>query len=396
MASRKKAARRGNGEGSLYKRKDGRWEGRYTVETPSGPKRKSVFGKTRVEVAKKMARAIADTDGVIVVDEENFTVEEYLDRWLHIAVRGNVSHRTEANYRLMVRNHIGPALGRIKLKKLDPQRIQSLYRRLQDEEKHATARYVHATLHRALGQALRWGLVARNAATATTPPKTVRGEVDALSAEQVEAFFRAARGDRFEALYVLAIHTGMRQGELLGLKWSDLDLSGSEPSLRLARQLQRVRGGGGLSFSQTKTKKGRHVSLTPSAVAALQHHRKRQAEEKLKAGPLYEDQGLVFATLRGTPLEATNIVSRSYKPLLRQAGLPDIRFHDLRHTCATLLFGEKQHPKDVQLLLGHANVRMTLDTYSHAIPGGGALTAAAMERALAPRKTHEEEPDANA
>ncbi|MDP9438875.1 MAG: N-terminal phage integrase SAM-like domain-containing protein, partial [Actinomycetota bacterium] len=122
MASRK-AGRRGNGEGSIYKRKDGRWEGRYTAQTPSGPKRKSVFGKTRAEVAKKLAKAIADADGVIVVDEENLTVEEYLDRWLDVSVRGNVSHRTEANYRLMARNQIGPALGHIKLKKLDPQRI---------------------------------------------------------------------------------------------------------------------------------------------------------------------------------------------------------------------------------------------------------------------------------
>jgi integrase len=387
-----KGKRRGNGEGSIYKRKDGRWEGRYTVQTPQGPKRKSVFARTRAEAAKKLAKAIADADGVIVVDEENLTVEEYLERWLDIAVRDNVSHRTEANYRLMVRNHVVPALGRVKLKKLDAQRIQSVYRRLQDEGKHATARYVHATLHRALGQALRWGMVPANAAAAVTPPKIVRSEVDALSKEQVDAFFQAARGDRFEALYVLAVHTGLRQGELLGLKWSDLDLAGPEPSLRLVRQLQRVRGGGGLRFSQTKTKKGRHVSLTPSAVAALQRHRAKQAEERLAAGPLYEDQGLVFATLRGTPLEATNIIRRSYKPLLRQAGLPDIRFHDLRHTCATLLFGQKQHPKDVQLLLGHANVRMTLDTYSHAIPGGGALTAAAMERALAPRQEDEEPP----
>ena len=391
MARRKTGSRRANGEGTrIYIRKDGRPECKYTIQMVSGPRRKTLTGKkgeSNEDLAARLRKILVEADGRIVDDSENLTVTEYLARWLDDSVRDNVSHRTESNYRLMTRQYIVPAFGTVKLTKLTPARIQSLYRRLQDEGKHATARYVHATLHRALGQALRWGMVTRNPAALVTPPRAKKSEVFALTSEEVEKLFQAAREseDRLEALYILAVHTGMRQGELLGLRWSDIDLGGAEPSLRVARQLQRARDGGGLVFASTKTKKGRHVSLGPTVVAALRRHWSRQAQEKLAAGPLYEDQGLVFASLSGTPLEASNLIRRSFKPLLKRAGLPDIRFHDLRHTCATLLFGEGRHPKDVQLLLGHANVSMTLDTYSHAIPGGGALTAAAMERALAPR-----------
>ena len=392
MARRKTGSRRANGEGTrIYVRKDGRPECKYTIQTVSGPKRKTLTGKkgeSKEDLAARLRKILVEADGRIVDDSENLTVAEYLARWLDDSVRDNVSHRTESNYRLMTRQYIVPAFGTVKLTKLAPACIQSLYRRLQDEGKHATARYVHATLHRALGQALRWGMVARNPAALVTPPRAKKSEVFALTSEEVEKLFQAAREseDRLEALYILAVHTGMRQGELLGLRWTDIDLGSAEPSLRVARQLQRARDGGGLVFASTKTKKGRHVSLGPTVVAALRRHWSRQAQEKLAVGPLYEDQGLVFASLSGTPLEASNLVRRSFKPLLRRAGLPDIRFHDLRHTCATLLFGQGHHPKDVQLLLGHANVSMTLDTYSHAIPDGGALTAAAMEHALSPTR----------
>lgn len=382
--------RRANGEGTkVYVRKDGRPECKYTVQTVNGPRRKTLTGKrgeSKEDLAARLRRILVSREGAILDDPENLSVAEYLERWLDDSVRDNVTHRTESNYRLMVRRHIVPAFGHVKLARLTPARIQGLYRHLQDEGLHATARYVHSTLHRALGQAMRWGMVDRNPAALVTPPRQEKSEVTALTREETEKLLRAAResGDRLEALYVLAIHTGMRQGELLGLRWSDIDLRGPEPSLRVARQLQRARGGGGFVFTSTKTKKGRHVALGPTVVAALRRHWTGQAQEKLAAGPLYGDQDLVFASLSGTPLEASNMVRRSFKPLLRRAGLPHVRFHDLRHTCATLLFGAGRHPKDVQLLLGHANVSMTLDTYSHAIPGGGALTAAAMERALAP------------
>jgi integrase len=188
-------------------------------------------------------------------------------------------------------------------------------------------------------------------------------------------------GDRLEALYVLALHTGMRRGELLGLKWEDVDLDGS--IVRVRRTLTRTGNGKRLALGEPKTKKSRRtVKLTQRAVEALKRHRARQAEEKLKAGSLYEDWGLVFAGEVGNLINPSNLRQRSFAPLLKRRGLPRITFNDLRHTCASLLFQKNVHPKLVQELLGHASVAITLDTYSHMLPGMGDHTARVMEDAL--------------
>jgi len=214
-------------------------------------------------------------------------------------------------------------------------------------------------------------------------PKLVSEEVDALIPEEARAFLDAARGDRFEALYVVAVTTGLRRGELLGLRWSDADLSeAGATTLRVGRQLQRMRDGSGLKFVAPKGGKGRTICLPARAVEALKAHRACQAEQKLKVGPLYRDEGLVFASEVGTPLEPSNIDRRSFKPLLKKAGLPDIRFHDLRPTCATVLLSKGVNPKFVQELLGHADIKLTLGTYSHFLPSMGDQTAAAIESAL--------------
>jgi integrase len=174
--------------------------------------------------------------------------------------------------------------------------------------------------------------------------------------------------------------SGLRMGEALGLKWSDIDLEGG--TLRLHRQLQRMREGGGLVFSEPKIASRRTIDLPQRAVEALRSHRRRQAEEQLRAGSNWQDNGLVFATGKGTPLDAQNIVNRHFKPLLKRVGLPDIRWHDLRHTCATLLLSRGVHPKLVQHLLGHASIQLTLDRYSHWIPSMGRATAEGMDEAL--------------
>ncbi len=182
-----------------------------------------------------------------------------------------------------------------------------------------------------------------------------------------------------EALYVLAVHYGLRQGELLGLKWEDVDLE--EGTLQVRRVLTRTKDGP--VFTTPKTAKSRRsVRLTTGAVDAFKRHSERQAEEMVKVGTRYQDQGLIFASVIGTPLNRHNLGYRSFKPLLKHAGLPDIRFHDLRHTCATLLLGKGVHPKFVQELLGHATIAITLDTYSHVLPGMGDQASRAMEDAL--------------
>jgi integrase len=189
-----------------------------------------------------------------------------------------------------------------------------------------------------------------------------------------------ARGDRLETLYVLAISTGLRQGELLGLRWDDIDLDGGILSVR--RILSRSKGGP--RFTEPKTVKSRRsVKLTPQAIEALERHRAAQDEERGRLGSLWEENGLVFRSTTSTPLRRYNLVRRSFKPLLESTGLTrTFRFHDLRHTAASLLFLQGTHPKIVQELLGHANITVTLDVYSHMIPGMSAQAARAMEDAL--------------
>jgi integrase len=231
-------------------------------------------------------------------------------------------------------------------------------------------------------------LIPRNPAALVDPPKIRKEEIKPLAHKQARTLLRVAgeAGARYEALYVLSLATGLRMGEALGLKWSDVDLAGG--TLRVNRQLQRMRSHDDegkpsmLVFSEPKNASRRTVDLPQSALTALKRHRKGQLEEKLGAGGSYEDPGLVFATVKGTPLDAQNVVNRHFKPLLRRAGLPDIRWHDLRHSCFTLLLSRVVHPKFVQHLAGHASIQLTLDRYSHWMPTMGKHTASAMDEIL--------------
>jgi integrase len=373
--------KRGNGEGSIYHRKDGRWVGQYLVYTSKGPKYRYIYGRTRKDVSKKLTKAMADRDGGIIFDAGNLTIGEYLERWLADTVKGTVRTSTFERHEQIVRTHLAPAIGRVKLKTLTPAHVRSVHReKLEEGLSPATVRKIHSTLHKALSQAVADGLVPRNAADVKAP-RPAPDEMRPLSEIEARRFLEAARetGDRFEALYVLAITTGLRRGELLGLRWDDADLD--RGTLRVGRAL--VREGGRYVVGVTKTKRGRRrVNLTPRTVAALKAHRKIQLEERIRLSDLYEDRGLIFATSVGTPLNPENLVKRSFKPLLSKAALPEIRFHDLRHTCATLLLGRAVHPKIVQELLGHATIAMTLDTYSHYLPSMGDQASGAMGDAL--------------
>jgi len=376
------AKKRGNGEGSIYQRKDGRWVGQYTVHTAKGPKYCYIYGKTRKEVAEKLTKRIADRDSGLIFDAGKMTLGEYLDRWLSDSVKGTVRVSTYERHEAIIRLHIKPSIGRVGLKKLTPAHVRSLYREKLNSGllAPATVRKIHSTLHKALSQAVSDGIVPRNAADVKAPRPTPE-EMRPLSEDEARAFLETAResGDRFEALYVLAITTGLRRGELLGLRWDDVDLE--RGMLRVGRAL--VREGGRHTLGETKTRRGRRqINLTPRTVSAIRTHRKKQLEEKTKLAGLHQDHSLIFASEVGTPMNPENLVKRSFKPLLKKAGLPEIRFHDLRHTCATLLLGRGVHPKLVQELLGHATIAMTLDTYSHYLPSMGDQAAGAMGHAF--------------
>ena len=377
-------AKRGNGEGSIYpiRGKDSKVKGyraAYVVYTADGVKRRYLSGKRREDVRDKLAKALSDRSSGLVFDAGAMTVGEYLERWLEDSVRGTVRTTTYERHEGIVRTHLNPALGRIKVKNLTPTHVRGLHREKLDAGlAPATVRKIHSTLHKAFAQAVSDGLIPRNAA-AIKAPRPDPEEMHPLSADEASALLEAARGERFEALYMLAITTGLRRGELLGLRWRDVNLE--HGVLRVGRAL--VREGGRYRLGETKTKRGhRSIRLTSHAVSALGTHRKRQLEERMRLAGLYEDHDLIFATQKGTPLNPENLVKRSFKPLLERAGLPERRFHDLRHTCATLLLGRGVHPKLVQELLGHATIAMTLDTYSHFLTSMGDQTARAMEDTL--------------
>jgi integrase len=359
--------KRGNGEGSIHRRKGGGWCAQYTVYTAKGRKRKTLYGKTRLEVAAKLAKALSDREGGITFDADNLRLGDYLQRWLEDSKKGSVKRVTYEGYARQVRNHLVPTLGRIKLRALTPAHLRGLYREKTETGLSArTVGYIHTTIHNALEQAVKDGLVPRNVADVVKPPQLCKEEIQPLTPAQTKSFLEAVGGHRFEALYVLAVTAGPRQGELLGLKWEDIALD--RKLLQVKRTLSGTKGGEPV-FSNPKSAKGRRsVKLTARAVEALRRHRERQLEEREEVAGLWQNHGLVFPTRIGTPMSRHNLVARSFKPLLKRAGLPEIRFHDLRHTCATLMLAVGANPKVAQETLGHANVTITLDTYSHLLP----------------------------
>src|SRR5215210_7075191 len=206
---------------------------RYWVETPKGPKRKTIYGKKRDDVAEKLAKALSNRADGIVVDDKNLTVGDYLDRWLSDCVRGTIRESTYSRDKYLVINHVKPSIGRVKLKNLNALHLQSLYReRLDSGLSGSTVQKMHHVAHKALDQAVKWNLIPRNPADAVKAPTPTPKEMHPLSAQEARAMLEAARGDRLKALYVLAVHTGMRRGELLGIKWGDVDLENATVRVR--------------------------------------------------------------------------------------------------------------------------------------------------------------------
>lgn len=240
-----------------------------------------------------------------------------------------------------------------------------------------SVRYAHAVLRRALGWAVVRGLVTRNVAGGASLPRLMKKEMRILTPEETKRLLKAARGERLEALFLVALTCGLRQGEMLALRWEDVDLDA--PKITVRRQIQRSRDGSGLIVVPTKNKKSRAIRPGAVAVGALRAHRERQDEEIAAARGLWKDPGLVFATTLGTPLDASNLVARDFKPLLLRAGLPNICWHDLRHGCGSLLLSEGVPVKVVQEILGHSSMAVTMDIYAHVLPDMQERAAAAMD-----------------
>jgi integrase len=344
-------------------------------------------GKTRAEVSRKLTEAMADRDGGLLYDAGKLTIGEYLNKWLADSVKGTVKETTYANYAYITRKHISPALGHVKLKTLTPAHVRGFYgEKARTNLSAATVKKMHVVLRKALSQAVSDGLIPRNAADGVKPPRVSAPgeEIKPLDSEECTSFLEASRGERLEALYVVAVHCGLREGELLALRWEDVCLEAVKPAVLVRRTLTRGENGRGwVVGASTKSGQGRRVRLTRQAASTLKDHRKRQLEERLRLAGLWQDQGLVFPNETGSLFNPSNLCNRSFKRIKARASVrEDLHFHDLRHTCATLLLSEGVNVKVVSELLGHASITITLNTYSHVLPDMQDSAADAMEAAL--------------
>jgi len=373
--------RSANGEGGVRSkpRADGRWEARYHVEVDGALKRRSVFGRTKAEAAQKLRAALSARDAGTLPAAGKQSAAQYLETWL-AGVQPNVRPRTFRSYSQIVRDHLVPALRSTPLTKVAPQQLQRLYAQLQEHGRSPkTVRNVHGVVHQALAQAHSWHLVAANVADLVKPPPQRRPEMKALTAEQARQVLEAARGDDLEALWILALTAGLRQGELLALKWPDVDLD--RGSLRVVASLVRILGKESVLAEPKSRRSRRQVELSASAVDALRRHKAKAIASALEAGRPYDKQGFVFARIDGRPRAGT-ATWKHWRRLLKLAGVPAMPFHSARHSAASLLLSRGVHPKIVSEMLGHSTVAITLDVYSHVTPAMHREAARVMDELL--------------
>lgn len=296
---------------------------------------------------------------------------EYLERWLSDGVEGDVKESTWIVHRRHVRLHITPALGDVPLGMLASTHFQDLYRSKLRTLSARTVLGVHSTARKALGQAIRWDLLVKNAAAHAKAPRPARKEVEALTLEEAMRLLSTAKGHRLEAMYALALACGIRHGELLALRWSDVTERPEGADLRVARTVTRNRprreGGEGVALGPPKTGHARVISVGPKTGAMLRERGKRQKEERLAHGKGYAESDYVFTLPKGGII-SPRASQAIWEQLREEAGLPDTRFHHLRHAYATLALADGEDPKIVQETLGHASIKQTLDVYAHVIP----------------------------
>ncbi len=324
-----------------------------------------MYGATREEVRRKLALALGAQEKGGLSDSRGMTVGEFLDQWLTEVAKPSVRVWTFRGYEVHIRRHLKPALGRLALDRLEPMHVQALLnRKLAEGLSPKSVRYLRGTLRTALNQALRWGLVARNAAALVDGPRVTTYEIRPFDPAEARRFLSAVRGHRLEALYSVALALGLRQGEALGLRWTDIDLELGY--LRVNRQLQRVDGK--FELVEPKTARSRRTLVVPPTVLmSLRDHRLKQMDEKQGQPGWSNEFDLVFTRADGGPLDGT-VISHDFHRILDRAGLPQRRFHDLRHSCASLLLAQGVSARVVMEILGHSQIAITMNTYTHVIP----------------------------
>lgn len=353
---------RGKNDGTIYQRPNGSWSAQVALKG----RRLSFTAKTRREAQEWIKKTASQIDQGLSYASTKITLAEYLVGWL-ANIKVSKQKSTWTKYEQVCRSYIIPNLGKVKIKDIRPEHIQGLYNHLLDHKIGIyTILKIHAVLRSALEQAVKLGMMMRNPVHFAKPPKVPSNEMTILSDSQVSLLLIAAKGHRWEALYHLALTTGMRQMELLGLKWTDLDWI--KQTLKVERQLVRP-DKNGIQFSAPKTRYGKRlITLGSKTIDILRSHYDRQHGERMAAGEKWVEHGLIFTNSLGGPIHPRNLL-RNFKQLLRDGGLPTIRFHDLRHTAASLMLNAGIPVIAVSRRLGHARASITLDVYGHLIPG---------------------------
>jgi integrase len=376
-------------KGSIRQRSKGSWN--IIIDLPRDPQtgRRHQQWHTVHGIKKDAERALREllhsVEKGSYVKLSKVSLAEFLEEWLQGYVELNCSPRTKASYEMIIRRHIIPELGGILLSQLDPRHLQAFYSRQKVQGRvdgkgqlsSKTVRYCYSLLAEALEHAVKMGLVSRNVAQATEVPRVDHKVMSTLTLEDIPKFLKAAKGTPYYTLFYLLLHTGLRRGEALALRWKNVDLGLSSLGvlgyLSVTETVYRLAGDYIVKEPKTPSSR-RRIALPPSLVLVLRQHRAEQEAQQALLGKPLTDNDFVFANLDGNPLDPST-VSHAFNKVIRKAGLPHIRLHDLRHTHASLLLQAGVHPKVVQERLGHSSIRVTLDTYSHVM--GGLQEAAA-------------------
>ena len=349
---------RGHGEGTIFHRSNGTWRAQLTVNG----ERFSYGAKTKPECIAWLASMQLKLNRVYDYQGGNISLSMYIEQWLEnhkVSVRLKTYHR----YKGLSEKYIIPRLGDTHLNDLHPRKIEQFYVDLVSEGVGIrSVRLCHSILHCALAKAVAYGWITRNPAHGVTLPHYKPPEMRVWNDSQVSLFLVVAEGSQHKALFHLAISCGMRLGEILGLRWTDLDWN--RGTIQIQRQVQRVRGAG-WSFLEPKTRMGRRkIVLGEGFLYALRHHKEQQTIRIEAAGERWQRHDLIFPNSIGNPLDPSNL-RRDFNRILEEAGLPKIRFHDLRHTAASLMLNNGVPPIVVSRILGHAKPSITLDLYGH-------------------------------
>lgn len=354
---------RKNGEGTLFKRKDGRWQASFITENG---KRQYVYGKTQKEALEKLRKSQQEDKQGILATGPSQPLGEYITQWLEHVHKPTIRISSYVTYQSLIRAHIIPDLGHIALQKLTPQRIQKFYSELlEDGLSPQTVSSIHAILLSALDNAVRWNLIARNVVSLVSAPHIERHEAIVLNAEEAKKLLEIVKGNRMFAIILIAVTTGLRRGEILSLHWNDINLQ--DGTLYAHRTMNRFAGYGFVE-NDSKTKSSRRkITLPEVVVDALVEHKSMQDNRRENAGPKWVERNLVFCNATGNYIQPGYVRIRFHE-LIAKVGLPAMRFHDLRHSAATILLIMGVHPKVVQELLGHSSIAITMNVYSHLLP----------------------------